>query len=119
MSIRKWIAISAAGFTLTAFSFLVYLLFSGQSLVGSLRSIGLSTFDLVRSVSVFFLKLVKLIGLLIRVIVQIFEILIQFFTHLTTMISPEVQIVLIILTIILSTSFLFGVRRKLLAGDRP
>ncbi len=118
MSIRKWIAVTAAGFALMAFVFLAYIMFSGQTLVSSLSSIGLRSLNLLRSVSVFLLKIVKLIGLLIRVIVQIFEIFIQFLARLTAMISPEVQIVLIILTVILSTSLLFGVRRKLLTGDK-
>ncbi len=118
MSFRKWIAVSAAGFAITAFVFMVYIIFSGQSLVSSLSSIGLRTLDLFRSVSVFFLKIVKLIALLIRVIGQILEIFIQFLARLTAIISPEVQVALIIFTVILSTSLLYGVRRKLLTGDK-
>lgn len=116
--IRKWIAVSAAGFVSSVLVLLAYFLLSGRSLTGFLTSFGHSTLDLFRSVSVFFLKFVKLIALFIRIIVQIFEILIQFLARLTTIISPEVQIILITLTIILSTSLLLGVRRKLLSGDK-
>lgn len=116
--IRKWVAVSVAGFASAALALLAYFVFSGQSLMGFLAGFGHRTLDLFRSVSVFFLKFVKLVALFIRVIVQIFEILIQFLARLTTIISPEVQIILITLAIILSTSLLFGVRRKLLTGDK-
>lgn len=116
--IWKWVAVSAAGFSAAAIGLLGYFLISGQSLVGSLNSLGHRTLDVFRSVSVLFLKLVKLLSLLIRVIVQIFGIILEFFARLTTIISPEVQIVLITLTIILSASIFFGVRKKILTGEK-
>lgn len=118
VSIWKWISVTAAGFVLTAFAFFVYVIFSGQSLVGSFSSIGLRTLDIFRSAFIILLKAIKLIGLLIRVIIQIAEILFQFLARLTTMINPEAQIVLIIITVILSTTLLFGVKRKYLTGDK-
>jgi len=114
----KWVAVSAAGFSFAAIAFLGYFLISGQSLVGSLNSLGHRTLDVFRSVSVLFLKLVKLLSLLIRIIVQIFGIIFEFFARLTTIISPEVQIVLITLTLILSASLFFVVRKKILTGEK-
>ncbi len=116
--IWKWIAVSAAGFSSAALVLLAYFLISGQSLVGSLNSLGHSTLDAFRSASVLFLKVVKLLSLLIRVIVQIFGIIVDFFARLTTIISPEIQIVLITLTLILSVSLFFGVRKKILTGEK-
>jgi len=118
VSIRKWIVASAVGFSSAALAFLAYFVFSGQSLLSFLTGLGRGALDLFRTVSVLVLKLVKLGSLLIRVIVRIFEILIQFFGHLTKMISPEMQIILITLTLILSVSLFFGVKRKYLTGEK-
>lgn len=118
VSLRKWLTATGAGFLSIILSLLVFFLLSGQNLANLLISLGHTFLDFVRALSVFSAKFLKVATLLVRIITRFARILVEGFAHLTAIISPEVQIFLMIFTLILSLSLFFGVRRKLMTGEK-
>ncbi len=118
VSLRSWLTAAAAGFSSIILCFLAFFLLSGENLTNFLIPLGHTLLDLVRNFSIFCIKLFKIASLLVRVITPFARLLLQGFAHLTTILSPEAQIILIILTLILSASLIFGVRRKFMTGEK-
>lgn len=118
VSARSWLEAAAAGFSSIILMFSAFFLLSGENLVTLLISLGYNLLNLVQNLLILFVKLFKLAFLLVKIIVQFSGFLIEGFSRLTTILSPEVQIILITLTLILSVFFIFGVKRKFLTGER-
>lgn len=115
---RSWFITMAVGFSSIILMFLAFFLLSGQNLARLLINLSFSLLDLVRNISILFVKLFKLATLLVKIIVQFSRFLIEGFARLTTILSPEIQILLITLTLILSASLLYGMRRKFMTGEK-
>lgn len=118
ISIRSWVTATAAGFSSIILMLLAFFLISGENLADLLIGLGHWLLSLLRNISVLLVKLFKLASLLIKIILQFSRLLFDGYTHLTTILSPEVQIILITLTLILSAILIYGVRRKLMIGEK-
>lgn len=118
VSLRSWLEAAAAGFSSITLILLAFFLLSGENLGYLLLSLNHTLLNLVRNILILFVKLFKLAYLLVRIAFQFSGFLIEGVAHLTTILSPEVQIILIILTITLSVSLLYGVRRKFMTGEK-
>jgi hypothetical protein len=113
----KWIA--AAGSTLAAASLtlFLYFIFSGQSTADIFVSISQTLLQFFQTTAVTFAKFFKFSYLFIRIIFQSLSSLLKSIAQVANFISPEIQILLVILTILLSVSLFFGVRRIFLSGE--
>ncbi|MFQ6108183.1 MAG: anti-sigma factor family protein [Candidatus Aminicenantales bacterium] len=114
VTFRDWLVATAVGFSSIILTMLAFFMLTRESILEVMISFGHSVLELFRSSSVFFIKVFKLASLLIRVIVQLFEFFIQTIIRFTSILSPEAQIILVVLTIIVTTGLFFGVGRKLM-----
>jgi hypothetical protein len=74
--------------------------------------------NLFRNIIVVLAKATKLISLVIKVFLKLCSMLVNGLASLTTLLSPEIQIILIVLTITLSAFLLYGAKRKFSAGEK-
>lgn len=116
--ISSWIKAISAGFTSIILALFIFLLASGQNLSGLLISFNQILWNLIKNFALLFVKIFKLSTLLIKVIQQFFGFLINGFTSLTAIISPQVQIIIIAISIIVILTLIFGIKRKLFIGER-
>lgn len=115
--IRIWIAALATGFSLVVAIFLAAFLQSDLSLPGTFIQLNRSLWSFVSNLSVFFIKLIKIISLAFNLLVQLSGYIYKTLTSMTSVIGIEVQITLMILTILLSITAIYGVRRKIWSGE--
>jgi hypothetical protein len=97
--------------------FAVYLI-SGQTVADLFININLTALDLFQNIVVLSVKAAKLISVGIQIILKIVSLIIKGLGSLTTILGPELQIGLILLTVIVTALLLFGAKRKLLAGEK-
>ena len=114
---RVWIAALATGFSLVVAIFLAAFLQSDFSLSGAFIQLNRSLWSFVSNLSVFFIKLIKIVSLCFNLLVQLSSYIYKTLTSLTSVIGIEVQITLVILTILLSVTAVYGVRRKIWSGE--
>jgi len=115
--IRIWIAALATGFSLVVAIFLAAFLQSDLSLSGTFIHLNRSLWSFVSNLTVFFIKLIKIISLTFNLLVQLSSYIYKALTSMTSVIGIEVQITLIILTILLSVTAVYGVRSKIWSGE--
>jgi len=115
--IRLWIAALATGFSLVVAIFLAAFLQSDLSLSGTFIQLNRSLWSFVSNLSVFFIKLIKIISLTFNLLVQLSSYIYKALTSMTSVIGIEVQITLVVLTILLSVTAFYGVRRKIWSGE--
>ena len=116
--LSAWLKAASAGFISIIFVLFIYILATGQNFSGLLFSLNHTLWNLVKNFSLIFVKLFKLASIFIKMLQQFIGFLIKCFTWLTTIISPQVQIIIITVTIIFIVSFIFGIKRKLLIGEK-
>lgn len=118
VSLKAWLGAVSTGFVSLILALFIFFLATGQNL----SSLALSFYDtilnLIRNFSPIFVKLIKLASLFVKILQQLAEYIIKGFTLLTTIISPEIQIIIITITIILIASSIYGIRKKLLVGEK-
>lgn len=118
VSLKAWLGAVSTGFVSLILALFIFFLATGQNL----SSLALSFYDtilnLIRNFSPIFVKLIKLASLFLKILQQLSEYIIKGFTLLTTIISPEIQIIIITITIILIASSIYGIRKKLLVGEK-
>jgi len=85
------------------------------SLLTNLSHFGL---DILERSSVFLIKTAKLIILLGKITIQFISFLTNGMARLMKIISPEIQIILVVLAFILFTSLFWGVKKKLITGEK-
>ena len=115
--VRLWIAALATGFSLVIAIFMAAFLQSDLSLSGTFIQLNRSLCSFVSNLSVFFIKFIKIISLAFDLLVQLGSYIYKALTSMTSVIGIEVQITLIILTILLSITAIYGVRRKIWSGE--
>lgn len=118
VSLSAWLAAASAGFVSIVLALFFFFLVTGQNISGLLASFNQALWYFVRNISLISVKLLKLASLFVKLLQQFSEYLIKGFTLLTTIISPEVQIIVITITIILVASSVYGIRKKLLVGEK-
>jgi len=118
VSLKAWLGAVSTGFVSLILALFIFFLATGQNL----SSLALSFYDtilnLIRNFSPIFVKLIKLASLFVKILQQLSEYIIKGFTLLTTIISPEIQIIIITITIILIAPSIYGIRKKLLVGEK-
>lgn len=118
VSIREWLLAFSLGFTIFLATSFIYLLASGQSLSSLFISLFHSRWNQGINISLIFAKLIKLISISLSTIRQILEALLHALSMLTTIISPEIKIIIITITLILTTFLIYGLRKKLAIGEK-
>ena len=118
VSLLKWLVTAAAGFSTVILVLFLYLAISGQNLTHLLLNINHSFWSSIQDISVFLVKVVKLVSLLIGIIIKFAGFIFKGFAQLTTIINTDVQIILILITLIFSFFLLYGVRKKILTGEK-
>ena len=116
--VRIWIAGLATGFSLMMFIFLAIFLQSDLSFSGTFVRFNSSLWTFVKNLSVFTVKLIKIASVVFGILVQFVSFVFKTLGNLTTLIRPEFQIFLIILTVILFIATVFMMRRKIWTGDK-
>lgn len=115
--LKGWSQALAAGMTSIALTFLVVFIYSGKTMGHILLEVGHSLLTLGRNASILVLKLVKLASVCGNIIGQMLRFLGRGVEIWTTIISPEIQILLLLFTLMISVSLFFGVRRLFLSGE--
>ncbi|MFC2169143.1 anti-sigma factor family protein [Acidobacteriota bacterium] len=113
---RIWQTAVVAVFSSATLTILAFIGLSGQNLPDFLVSILHALITHLRTLSLFLAKIAKLTSIALKIFLQFTEFLIKGFARLTSIISPEAQIFLFTLTVILFFSFLYGMRRIFLFG---
>lgn len=116
--LSAWLKAASAGFISIIFVLFIYILATGQNFSGLLINLNHTLWNLVKNFSLIFVKLFKLASIFVKMLQQFIGFLIKCFTWLTTIISPQVQIIIITVTIIFIVSSIFGIKRKLLIGEK-
>jgi hypothetical protein len=115
---RTRIAGLATGFSLIMFIFLAIFLQSDVSFSGAFVRFNSNLWTFVKNLSVFTVKLIKIASVIFGILVQFVSFVFKTLGNLTTLIRPEFQLFLVILTVILSLSALFIMRKKIWTGDK-
>jgi predicted anti-sigma-YlaC factor YlaD len=118
IAFRDWIVTSSIGLSSAVLAFFVVYLISGQNLADLFINLNRTVLNLFQNIVVMLVKTAKLISVGIQVILKIVSLILKGFASLTTILSPELQIGLIALTVVFIALFLFGAKRKLLAGEK-
>jgi hypothetical protein len=92
-------------------------LVTGQNFSGFLTSLNHNLWNFVRNISPFFAKVFKVASIFVKVLQQLFGYIIKAFASLTTIISPELQLIIITIAIILIVFSIYGIKRKILIGE--
>jgi len=119
VSLFGWLAALAAAFSSMIVALLIFVLVINQNLPRFLLSFTHTLGNSIKNIALVFVKFYKLASLYFKLLQQFSQELLKGLSLLTTIISPEVQIIIITITLILVFSFAYGVRRKFFAGEEP
>jgi hypothetical protein len=118
ITFRDWIVTAAIGLSSAVLAFLVVYLVSGQTLADVFINLNHSALNLFQNIVVVSAKAAKLISVGIQIIFKIASLIIKGLGSLSTILGPEIQLGLILLTVVITALLLFGVKRKFLAGEK-
>jgi predicted anti-sigma-YlaC factor YlaD len=118
ITLRDWIVTASIGLSSAVLAFFVVYLISGHNLADVFINLNRTVLSFFQNIIVVLVKTAKLISVGIQVILKIITLILKGFASLTTILSPELQIGLIALSTIITALLLFGVKRKLLAGEK-
>lgn len=117
-SLRQWFATVSLGLSSAVLAFFVIYLVSGQNLAKLFINFNHSALGLFRNAVVILAKAAKFIFSGIEVILKILTVFLKGLTSFTSILFSELLIILIILTVIVSVFLLYGLKRKLSAGEK-
>ncbi len=115
--VRASILAVTASFSVMLTTLFILFLSSGQNLVNILISLNHSVLNFLKGALVISAKISKLAVLLIKTISQCIQHIFSDLASLTSILGPELQIILIILSLAIFTILLFGLKNKILIGD--
>lgn len=118
VSLLSWIGAVSAGLASIVLAFTAWTLATGQNLADVLLSINHTLLNYVRNLLPLLVKIFKLASLGLKVFHQFSQYLFKLITWMTTIVSPQIQVVILAATAILITFFIFGMRRKILFGEK-
>ncbi len=116
--LSAWLTVAYAGFGSIILAIFFLFLVIGQNFSSLFTSLNHSLWSFVRNLSPVFVKLLKVASLFVKALQQFFEYIIKAFASLTTIINPQVQIIIITITIILIAFSIYGIKRKILIGEK-
>jgi hypothetical protein len=117
--LARSLATAVAGSCAIFLTTIIIFIASGQNLVNVLMAMNQSVLNSIKHVSVFSAKLIKLAFLFVRIIIQLAGYLLNSLTHMSTVLGPEFQAFLVFITLLISGTLVFGLRRKLFLGEKP
>jgi len=113
-----WLRVLAAAFTSISLALLILFLATGQNLSTLIFSLNHTFWSYVRDFLPISVKLLKLASLLLKVVQQLSGYLLKALSWLTTLVSPQLQLIMAMVTIILIALFIYGIKRKILIGEK-
>ncbi len=117
-SLRQWIVTASIGLSSSVLAFFAIYLVSGQNLAKLLINLNRSALALFQNAVVILAKTAKFISSSLEVIFQILTVLLKGLASLSSLFNPELQIIFVILAVIVSFFLLYGLKRKLFAGEK-
>jgi len=117
-STRLWIAGLATGFSLIVAIFLAAFLQSNLNLSGAFIQLNRILWNFVGSLSVFFVKSIKVVSLAFDLLLKLSGFIYTTLKSMTSAVGTELQIILVGLTIFISLTLFFGVRRLIWTGEK-
>ncbi|MFC2160269.1 anti-sigma factor family protein [Acidobacteriota bacterium] len=114
---RVWVRAFAGGLSAMIFAFSLFYVFSGKNLADLFVSVNKFFLPVVRTLSTEVVKAAKLIWYLIKIIFQFFDFALKGFGKIMTILSPEVQIAIVTVTLIFSAFIFLTLRKKLMIGE--
>lgn len=114
----SWIGAVSAGLASIVLAFTAWTLVTGQNVADVLLSINHTLLNYVKNLVPLLVKIFKLASLGLKVFHQFSQYLFKLITWMTTIVSPQIQVVILAVTAILITFFIFGMRRKILFGEK-
>jgi len=115
---RVWIRASVSGMAAMIFAFSLFYIFSGKNLADLFVSINKFLLPALRTISTGIVKAFKLIWHLINIIAQFLNFALTGLGKLTTILSPEVQIGIVTMALIVFTFLFLTVRKKIMFGEK-
>jgi hypothetical protein len=116
--ISAWLTAAYAGLGSISLAIFILFLVTGQNFSNLLTSLNHSLLNFIKNTSPVFVKLFKIASLFVKALQQLFEYIIKAFASFTTIISPQVQIIIITIAIILIAFSIYGIKRKILIGEK-
>ncbi len=116
--LSAWLTAAYAGFGSIILAIFILFLVIGQNFSDIFTSLNHSLWNFVRNLSPVFVKLFKVASLFIKTLQQFFEYIIKAFASLTTIINPQVKIIIVTIAIILIAFSIYGIKRKILIGEK-
>jgi hypothetical protein len=118
LPISRSLITAAAGAGVIFVTTLLIFIASGQNLVNVLMAMNQSVLNSLQDLSVFFAKFIKLALLFIKMIIQFAGYFVAGLTHMTTIIGPEFQIAFVFITLLISGTLFYGLKRKFFLGEK-
>ncbi len=118
ITLRDWVITASLGLSSAVLAFFVVYLVSGQTVANLFINLNRTALDLFQNIVVLSVKTAKLISVGIQIILKIVTLIIKGLGSLTTILGPELQIGLILLTVVITALLIFGAKRKFLAGEK-
>ena len=118
ITLSDWVITTAIGLSSAVLAFLVVYLVSGQILADLFINLNHTALNLFQNIVIVSVKAAKLISVGIQIIFKIVSLIIKGLGSFTTILGSELQIGLILLTMVITALLLFGAKRKLLAGEK-
>jgi anti-sigma factor RsiW len=118
ITLRDWVVTAAIGLSSAVLAFFAVYLVSGQMLADLFFNLNRTALNLFQNIVVLAVKAAKLISVGIQIVIKIISLIIKGLGSLSTILGPEVQVGLILVTAVITALLLFGAKRKLLAGEK-
>jgi hypothetical protein len=116
--LSAWLTALYAGLGSISLAIFILFLVTGQNFSTLLTGFNHSLWNFIKNISPIFVKLFKVASLFVKALQQFFEYIVKAFASLTTIISPQVQIIIITIAIILIAFSIYGIKRKILIGEK-
>jgi hypothetical protein len=116
--LRVWVKATASGLSAMIFAFFLFYVFSGKNLPDLFISINEFLLPALQGLTTGVVKAFKLLWFLIKIVARFFDFALKGFGKLTTILSPEVQIGISALTLLVFTLIFLTVRKKLMFGEK-
>lgn len=118
ISLRDWFITASVGLSSAALAFFAVYLISGKNLADLFIYLNQTALSLFQNIIVVMVKAAKLISVGVQVIYKIASLIFKGLASLSTFLSPQFQIGLTALTIIVAVLLVLRTRRKLFAGEK-
>lgn len=113
-SVKSWIGALSAGFASMVLALFIYSAASGQNIVNLFIHINDAFWNAISNIPPLLVKLIKMASIFITILFRFLGWILKSLSLLTTIISPEVQAIAIVITLILIVSSIYGLRKKFL-----